>query len=105
MTQAKHTPMEYCAPDNSGVYSIKRAHIKTNVGIIIMPNTGEASEQKAAFIVNACNSHDKMVEALELALEALTYSKPMANYPEAIERHEGALLVVKNEIAKAKAKT
>jgi len=101
MTQLKHTPMEYCAPDNSGVYSIKRAHIKTNVGIIIMPNTGEASEQKAAFIVNACNSRDPLVAALELALEALEYSKPQSKYPEAIERHECAWLAVKNAIAKA----
>jgi hypothetical protein len=73
--------------------------------IVLDKNGGEVAEvimrrvqgeQDATYIVKACNLYPEMVETLKKAEIALTNSKPyMAHYPEPVQRHDEALVMIR----------
>jgi hypothetical protein len=69
-TKTEHTKTPFTFDNQDSFFTIRGADGRA-VAVISVNRTQEQQQQDAAFIVRACNSFEKLVEALEEAMSAL----------------------------------
>jgi hypothetical protein len=95
MTSHTKTPWELDSiPGEIRCGKLRLAHIYCPAG------SGDIQQANAAFIVQACNSFEALVEALTLAISTMDASYAQHAYADELE----ALQIIKQTLAKAQGK-